>query len=86
MVMTKHQSSVNFLYERSSNKDTISLYVGTEPLREFPISYTINECLEDYCTEQQWDFHHIYFSVRPDECSGYGRFYYYHMLETIEYV
>ena len=72
---------IDFYYERSSDRDTITLCVDHDCVREYPISYTIEECLEDYCNEQGWDFYHMQFGTYLDEGGGRGRFYYYHMFE-----
>ena len=76
--MIKHQDLIDFSYKRN---DTISMWVDHEYFKKFPISYTLEECLEDYCIEQQWDFHHIQFGSTLEECGGWGRFYYYHISE-----
>ena len=73
MDATKYQEGVDFSYHRS---DTICLVINHELVSHYPFSYTIKECLEDYCSKKGWDFHHMY-SAMLGEGAGHGRFYYF---------
>ena len=72
------QEMMDFSYRRN---DAISMWVDHSYFKKFPISYTLEECLEDYCIEHRWDFHHIQFGCDTARRNGEGRFYYYHMFE-----
>lgn len=74
--MCTRKEAMDFRYERGCGQgDGLVVWVGCGGHICYPLSYTINECLEEYCIENKLQFHRIQVGARLMEADGYGRFY-----------
>lgn len=77
----KHQERTAFHYQRMMEPYDDKLGVCIDSINKYyPFSYTIEECLEDYCIGVGLYFDHIQIGARLEEGNGYGQFYFYRMV------